>query len=174
MYMYNSGKGFAVIEMVVLLLGAMTAGGAIDDSNMDSSYSKIEQKLKQGNASAGIDYVSEASGELKDAVSTEILVMSMWERRSDGDMTLVVQNIGQKEVNTTTFTLVPVNRRPGEGNCFRSGNSTMLAPEEIYRCDTGIDFPQVYQEAKFDIILDGTSKSWRATCQPRTSETAFC
>jgi hypothetical protein len=171
--MSGTEKGLAVVEMVVLLLGAMTAGGVMGESSMNSSYSDIADKLEQGNATPGVDYVSEASSELKDAVATEIMVMSMWENSED-DLTLVVQNIGQKEVNTSTFTLIPLNRRPGGGNCFKSENSTMLAPEEVYRCNTGIDFPKVYKEARFQIILDGTSKKWGFTCQPRTSGTTFC
>jgi hypothetical protein len=172
--MSSSGKGLAVVEAVVLLLGAMTAGGAMGEANLDSSFNGLQDQLESGNATAGVNYVSEASSELENTIATDIMVMSMWENRETGELTLVVQNIGQKTVNTSDFTLIPLNRRLSDGNCFKPGNSTILEPEGIYRCNTGIEFPKVYEEAKFKVVLDGTSKNWEFTCHPRTSDTIFC
>lgn len=156
------------------MLGAMSAGGMYGDSTgLNSTQSLSELETDNLNASKGLEYIGEESEHLKNTVSTEIMVMSMWEGPEE-DVSVSIQNTGQREINTTAFTLIPINKRPGPGNCFKTGNSTMLAPEEVYFCDSGLDYPNIGDSTKFRIVLDGTSKDWVVICQPRRSSSSFC
>ena len=170
----GDSKGIALIELMIVLLGAMSAGGMYGDSTgINSSQALSEVNTGDLNASRGIEYIDKESQRLEDSVATDILVMSMWEG-PENDVMVSFQNTGQKNVNTTAFTLVPLNKRPGSGNCFKSSNSTMWAPEEVYFCDSGLDYPKIGETTKFRVILDGSSKDWHIACQPRTSSSSFC
>lgn len=174
--MRSSGeqKGIAMMELMIVLLGAISAGGMYGDSTgINSSQAIPNIDTEDLNASRGLEYIDKESQRLEDSVATDIMVMSMWEG-SEKDVIVSLQNIGQKKVNTTVFTLVPLNKRPGSGNCFKSSNSTMWAPEEIYFCDSGLDYPKIGETTQFRVILDGSSKDWHVTCQPRTSSSSFC
>lgn len=95
-----------------------------------------------------------------------------------GVLYLEIQNTGTVTRNTTAFRMTTgsvdhtVN---GTGAaCTRPSNSTLLDPQETYKCQTGIVFPKATNEVEVTLQLQGSGKSWNFICRPETTGASIC
>ena len=165
MKLFEQRKGITPVIAIVLLLMVTVGAVGVVYTQFNSIVGNPSEELEdqQRNQDTNIRIT-----QMQTNASLPENINSLDHNKDNyGTVRMTISNTGSISRNTTSFSLVATGTEDDpavDGNCFDAVTSQILDPGDTYQCDTGVTYPEVTTSVSFEVLLQGSSRTWTHTC----------
>lgn len=175
MRLFEQRKGITPVIAIVLLLMVTVGAVGVVYTQFNSLVGNPSEELEeqQRNQDTNIRITQMATN-----ASLSDDLPNSYNAANYGTIQLTISNTGSISRNITSFSLVATGNEKGsitDGDCFGQGTSgEIFDPGDTYECDTGIVYPDVTEDSRIEVILQGSSRTWTDVCRHDRSGVENC
>lgn len=173
MRLFEQRKGITPVIAIVLLLMVTVGAVGVVYTQFNSLVGNPSEELEDQQRNQDTD-IRISQMQTNASLSDDINSLDH-NKENYGAVEMTISNTGSVSRNVSSFSLTATGTDDDpatDGECFgQDPNPTILDPGDTYECDTGVTYPEVTTDVSFEVLLQGSSRTWTDTCRhDRTGE----